>query len=61
MAGMAMYDVVVSKAIVLEDGNIQEKYRRKPQLSQAPSIRSKCAWLSCGVLIISSLEISSEF
>ena len=35
----------------------QEKYRRKSQLSQAPSIRSKCAWLSCGVLIISSLVV----
>ena len=33
----------------------QEKYKRKPQLGEAPSIRSKCAWLSCGVLIISSL------
>ena len=33
----------------------QEKYKRKLQLGKAPSIRSKCAWLSCGVLIISSL------
>ena len=37
-----------------------EKYRRKPQLSQAPSIRSKCAWLSCGVLIISSLIVVKQ-
>ena len=39
----------------------QEMYIRKPQLGEAPSIRSKCAWLSCGVLIISSLILSENF
>ena len=33
----------------------QEKYKRKPQLGEAPSIHRKCDWLNCGVLIILSL------
>ena len=43
--------------VILNPYLAQEKYKRKPQLGKAPSIRSKCALLSCGVLIISSLVI----
>ena len=32
--------------------------KKSTEGSQAPSIRSKCAWLRCGVLIISSLTQS---
>ena len=38
--------------VILNPYLAQEKYKRKPQLGKAPSIPSKCACLSCGVLII---------
>ena len=52
---ISIFCLLPTELIEVNLGMGQEKYKRKPQLGEPPSIRSKCAWLSCGVLIISSL------